>query len=68
MGIIDLKFRDFKILIGAPEDTPNSFTANEILLGPGHKHDVLISPTFIRTDFLDFLLHLLSSIILLFQL
>ena len=66
MGIIDLKFRDFKILIGAPEDTPNSFTANEILLGPGHKHDVLISPTFIRTVFRFSFVS--SLIIFLFQL
>ena len=38
-----INFRAFKVLIGAPTDTPNG----EMELPPGHKHSLLITPTFI---------------------
>ena len=41
-------FSEFKILIGSPGDSVSSFTATQMILAPGHKHSLLVTPTFIR--------------------
>ena len=46
----DYLLRGFKVLIGAPEDIPNSFGSSVIKLSPGHEHNLMITPTFIRFD------------------
>ena len=46
----DYLLRGFKVLIGAPENIPNSFGSSVIKLSPGHEHNLMITPTFIRFD------------------
>ena len=41
-------FRQFTILFGNPEDSPTRFSTSQTFLAPGHEHNVLIKPTFIR--------------------
>ena len=49
-GFVDdlSSIRAFKVLLGGPEDTPSSFGSSQTLLPPGHEHNLLITPTFIR--------------------
>ena len=48
----DYLLRGFKVLIGAPENIPNSFGSSVIKLSPGHEHNLMITPTFIRFELL----------------
>jgi len=62
----------FKILIGKPDDTPSTFGTTQLLLPPGKEHNLLVTPTFIRSILLEsfnvffflFLVLILASLIM----
>ena len=53
-------FSEFKILIGSPGDSVSSFTATQMILAPGHKHSLLVTPTFIRYSLIMMMMMMMS--------